>query len=138
MPNLCIATSAKFSTIRYIPERPDKSGLFLLCARQGASTWRCKPSARPTGGSFSRTARVPIARWDLKEAAGRDSQRQTLPPPAQGPPGPGSADWDDAEWFLSGHRRPFFMGLFDAIKRVPAAAHHPTGFGDALQVARKL
>ena len=44
-------------------------------ARQGAPTWRCdstefvkvKSSAHPTGGSVSRTARVPTARWDLKE-----------------------------------------------------------------------
>ena len=44
---------------------------FYLCARQGASTWRCKSSIGPTGGTVSRTARVSIARWNLKEAAGK-------------------------------------------------------------------
>ena len=51
--------------------------LFYLCARQGAPTWRCKSSTRPTGGSVSRTARVPTARWDLKEAAGKALARRT-------------------------------------------------------------
>jgi hypothetical protein len=50
---------------------------FFACARQGAPTWRCKSSKRPTGGSVSRTARVPIARWDLKEAAGKALTRRT-------------------------------------------------------------
>jgi len=50
---------------------------FLLCARQGAPTWRCKSSTHPTGGSVSRTARVSIARWDLKEAAGKALARRT-------------------------------------------------------------
>jgi hypothetical protein len=56
-----------------------------LCARQGALTWRCdatkfvevKSSTHPTGGSVSRTARVPTARWDLKEAAGKALARRT-------------------------------------------------------------
>jgi hypothetical protein len=56
-----------------------------LCARQGALTWRCdstefvevKSSTYPTGGSVSRTARVPTARWDLKEAAGKALARRT-------------------------------------------------------------
>ena len=59
--------------------------LFFLCARQGAPTWRCdstefvevKSSTHPTGGSVSRTARVPTARWDLKEAAGKALARRT-------------------------------------------------------------
>jgi len=51
--------------------------LFLLCARQGVPTWRCKSSTHPTGGSVSRTARVPIVRWDLKEAAGKALARRT-------------------------------------------------------------
>ena len=50
---------------------------FYLCARQGASTWRCKSSTGPTGGTVSRTARVSIARWNLKEAAGKALARQT-------------------------------------------------------------
>ena len=41
------------------------------CARQGAPTWRCKSSTGPTGGTVSRTARVSIERWNLKEAAGK-------------------------------------------------------------------
>ena len=52
-------------------------GDFVLCARQGALTWRWKPSTRPTGGSVSRTARVPTVRWDLKEAAGKALARRT-------------------------------------------------------------
>jgi len=44
---------------------------FMLCARQGAFTWRCKSSTGPTGGTVSRTARVSTARWNLKEAAGK-------------------------------------------------------------------
>jgi len=35
------------------------SGSFWLCARQGALTWRWKSSTHPTGGSVSRTARLP-------------------------------------------------------------------------------
>jgi len=34
-------------------------------------TWRWKSSTGPTGGTVSRTARVSIARWNLKEAAGK-------------------------------------------------------------------
>ena len=50
--------------------------LLILCARQGALTWRCKSSIHPTGGSISRTAgsedsEVSIVRCWLKEAAGR-------------------------------------------------------------------
>ena len=44
---------------------------FYLCARQGAPTWGLKSLTGPTGGTVSRTARVPIVRWDLKEAAGK-------------------------------------------------------------------
>jgi hypothetical protein len=58
---------------------------YPMCARQGALTWRCdatkfvevKSSTHPTGGSVSRTARVPTARWDLKEAAGKALARRT-------------------------------------------------------------
>ncbi len=48
-----------------------------MCARQGAFTWRCKSSTDPTGGTVSRTARVSIARWNLKEAAGKALARRT-------------------------------------------------------------
>jgi len=51
--------------------------LFYLCARQGASIWRCKSSTGPTGGTVSRTARVSIVRWNLKEAAGKALARRT-------------------------------------------------------------
>jgi hypothetical protein len=34
-------------------------------------TWRCKSSTHPARGSVSRTARVSIARWNLKEAEGK-------------------------------------------------------------------
>ena len=50
---------------------------FHLCARQGAFTWRCESSTDPTGGTVSRTARVSIARWNLKEAAGKALARRT-------------------------------------------------------------
>ena len=40
-------------------------------------TWRCKSSTGPARGTVSRTARVPIARWDLKEAAGKALARRT-------------------------------------------------------------
>jgi hypothetical protein len=53
------------------------TSLFFSCARQGALTWRCKSSTRPTGGSVSRTARVPTVRQDLKEAAGKALARRT-------------------------------------------------------------
>jgi hypothetical protein len=49
----------------------------LSCARQGALTRRWKSSTSPTGGIVSRTARVSIARWDLKEAAGKALARRT-------------------------------------------------------------
>ena len=69
-----------------------RSGLFWSCARQGALTWRCDPtgfvevksSTHPTGGSVSRTARVPNARWDLKEAAGKALARRALKTNAMG------------------------------------------------------
>jgi hypothetical protein len=54
-----------------------RSHPFNLCARQGAPTWRCKSSTGPTGGTVSRTARVSIARWNLKEAAGKALARRT-------------------------------------------------------------
>jgi hypothetical protein len=40
-------------------------------------TWRCKSSTGPARGTVSRTARVPTARWDLKEAAGKSLARRT-------------------------------------------------------------
>ena len=51
--------------------------VFSLCARQGAITWRCKSSTGPAAGTVSRTARVSIARWNLKEAAGKTLARRT-------------------------------------------------------------
>ncbi len=36
-----------------------------------------KSITHPTGGSVSRTARVSIARWNLKEAAGKALARRT-------------------------------------------------------------
>ncbi|HOH30605.1 MAG TPA: hypothetical protein PLC40_13090, partial [Candidatus Hydrogenedentes bacterium] len=48
-----------------------------MCARQGAITWRCKSSTGPAAGTVSRTARVSIARWNLKEAAGKTLARRT-------------------------------------------------------------
>src|SRR6266404_9465752 len=50
---------------------------FVLCARQGALTWGWKSPTSPTGGIVSRTARVSIARWNLKEAAGKALARRT-------------------------------------------------------------
>ena len=62
-------------------------GLFRWCARHGAkrldwrcpgplwwppgTTWRCKSSTGPARGRVSRTARVSIVRWNLKEAEGK-------------------------------------------------------------------
>ena len=40
-------------------------------------TWRCKSSIDPTRGTISRTARVSIVRWNLKEAAGKTLARRT-------------------------------------------------------------
>ena len=59
--------------------RPDRFRIrpFCVCARQGASTRRCKSSTDPAGGTVSRTARVSIARWNLKEAAGKALARRT-------------------------------------------------------------
>ena len=45
--------------------------LFCLCARQGALTSWLKSNAGPARGTASRTARVSIARWNLKEADGK-------------------------------------------------------------------
>jgi hypothetical protein len=47
------------------------SGLFSLCARQGALTSWLKSNAGPARGTASRTARVSIARWNLKEGDGK-------------------------------------------------------------------
>ena len=41
---------------------------FYLCTRQGAPTWGFKSPTGPAGGTVSRTARVSIARWNLKGA----------------------------------------------------------------------
>ena len=40
-------------------------------------TWRCKSSTGPARGTVSRTARVSIVRWNLKEAAGKALARRT-------------------------------------------------------------
>ena len=53
------------------PEGKSLRGFLFWCAWQGAVTWRCKSSTGPAGGTVSRTARVSIARWNLKEAAGK-------------------------------------------------------------------
>ena len=50
---------------------------FFSCARQGAITWGCKSPTGLIGGTVSRTARVSIARWNLKEAAGKALARRT-------------------------------------------------------------
>ncbi len=47
------------------------SPLFHLCARHDKITWRCNSFTDPARGTVSRTARVSIARWNLKEAAGK-------------------------------------------------------------------
>ncbi|MEC3879598.1 hypothetical protein [Parapedobacter sp. 10938] len=44
---------------------------FLMCARQGTDSWRWKSSTGPVRETVSRTARVSIARWNLKEAEGK-------------------------------------------------------------------
>ena len=40
-------------------------------------TWGCKSPVDPARGTTSRTARVPTARWNLKEAAGKTLARRT-------------------------------------------------------------
>jgi len=67
-------------------------GAFFVCARHGAQrrdwryspscggegmTWGCKSPTGPARGTVSRTARVPIVRWDLKEAEGKALARRT-------------------------------------------------------------
>jgi len=39
-----------------------------------------------------------------------------------------------AAGFSQGFDASFFMGFFDPVKRVPAAAHHAAGFRDALKI----
>jgi hypothetical protein len=48
-----------------------------LCARQGALTSWLKSNAGPARGTASRTARVSIARWNLKEAVSKTLVRRT-------------------------------------------------------------
>ena len=43
----------------------------------GAEESSSYSTTRPTGGSVSRTARVPVGRRDLKEAAGKALARRT-------------------------------------------------------------
>jgi hypothetical protein len=50
---------------------------FLACAPEGRSYLGVKVSYEPTGGIVSWTARVSIARWNLKEAAGKALPRRT-------------------------------------------------------------
>jgi len=76
MPNLKVADN-KILTMGKTKDRKNFPVFFYLCARQGAPTWRCRSSTRPTGGSVSLTARVLTARWDLKEAAGKALARRT-------------------------------------------------------------
>ena len=52
-------------------ERPKLGRSFFVCARQGALTCWLKSNTGPARGTVSRTARVSIARWNLKEAAGK-------------------------------------------------------------------
>ena len=52
-------------------------GYFLSCARQGALSKGLKSHAGPTRGTASCTARVSIARWNLKEAGGKALVRRT-------------------------------------------------------------
>ena len=44
---------------------------YPMCARQGALARECKTPMTPAGGIMSRTARVAIVRWNLKEAEGK-------------------------------------------------------------------
>ena len=48
-----------------------------MCARQGALTSWLKSNAGPARGTVSRTARVSIARWNLKEAVSKTLVRRT-------------------------------------------------------------
>ena len=51
-----------------------KPGLFLWCAGQGASTWRCTSSTRPSGGSVSSTTAA-----SSRGVVGRKSQAKRWP-----------------------------------------------------------
>jgi hypothetical protein len=63
--------------------RAAKARPFLICAPGmahslgGAEESSSYSTTRPTGGSVSRTARVPVGRRDLKEAAGKALARRT-------------------------------------------------------------
>ena len=50
---------------------------FFWCARQGAFSNGLKSRTGPARGTVSCTARVSIARWDLKEAGGKTLDRRT-------------------------------------------------------------
>ena len=50
---------------------------FCLVRPAWRDTLGLKSRTRPSAGSVSRTARVPIARWGLKEAAGKSLVRRT-------------------------------------------------------------
>jgi hypothetical protein len=50
---------------------------FFVCARQGALSLGFKSRTGPARGTVSCTARVSIARWNLKEAGGKALVRRT-------------------------------------------------------------
>src|SRR5690606_3992591 len=55
----------------------ERQRLFLWCARQGALSIGFKTRTGPARGTVSCTARVSIARWNLKEAGGKALVRRT-------------------------------------------------------------
>ena len=57
--------------------RFSRTGDFFVCARQGALTSWLKSNAHPARGSASRTARVSVARPNLKEAVSKALVRRT-------------------------------------------------------------
>jgi len=52
------------------------TGAVLVIVVVAKKTWRCKSSTGPARGTVSRTARVSIARWNLKEAEGKALARR--------------------------------------------------------------
>ena len=48
---------------------------FLLCARQGAFTWRCKSSTQPDGGEELAKRKGVAATQGLKEAQSKSASR---------------------------------------------------------------
>ena len=92
-----------------------------MCARQGALTRRCKSSTDPARGTVSRTARVSIARRNLKEAAGKALARRTET--AYEASVPGEESRVSKAQYLSGRRGRICGGYISSAKAAQVAAN---------------